>query len=112
MGCPGKHEHGGDFQGMGVFCIPAPMAAFGAIIAFMCGAMMGVMMARKQHMMMRGGMMGGPMIGGGMMMGKGMPWKRAGMHGHHHHGYGGPPCTCMQEQEESTGEGEAAESEK
>ena len=119
MGCRGSHGHnwmhghgGSDVQGM--FCIPAPMAAFGAIVAFMFGAMIGVMVGKKQHMM-RGGMMGGPMMRGGMMgggmMGKGMWMKHGGMAAHHHHGHGGP-CMCEEEEEPAEAETEAAEPKK
>jgi hypothetical protein len=60
--------------------VPLPMAMFGMVIAFVCGAMLGTMMSHKRGMMMQGGHSGRMMHGG--------------MKGHHHHGEGSAACCC------------------
>lgn len=63
--------------------IPAPMAFFGILAAFIFGATVGVMASKKHEMM--GGKGGWGMHGPGM---RGKRWMKS----HHHHGYGMPPC--------------------
>jgi hypothetical protein len=58
--------------------VPLPMAMFGMMTAFVCGAMFGAMVSHKRRMMMHGGH-GGPIMHGGMKS-------------HHHHGEGSPAC--------------------
>jgi hypothetical protein len=83
MGYPGMHEKswmGGNQGAVGgppVMFLPAPMAFFGVLVAFMFGAVMGALLGKKKMMMM--GAMGGKRWGKGM---------------HHHHGFGMAPCRC------------------
>ena len=55
--------------------IPAPMAFFGMIVAFMFGMMIGSMVSKK-HATMQGD----------------RRWRKRGTGSHHHHGYGAPMC--------------------
>lgn len=106
MGHPAKHDHGGHgghgghgehghsgpmFGGgsMPPLFIPAPMAIFGTIVAFMFGFTVGSMMGRTQMMMRQS------MMTGGGMGGSHKPWKGHGRGmgaSHHHHGPGAPAC--------------------
>jgi hypothetical protein len=60
--------------------VPLPMAMFGAVVAFMFGATVGVTICRKRDMMMHGGMH------------HQKHWMQPGMRSHHHHGEGAPAC--------------------
>ena len=98
MDCQSKH--GGHMPGHpdwpGSFLLPAPMAMFGAVVAFMLGVMLGMLIDKKRvaH--------GGPMAPGRPVMAGGPPWMRmrppwaSGRPGmstsHHHHGFGMPEC--------------------
>lgn len=112
MGCPmwAKSDEG-DGGSMSPFFIPAPMAAFGMIIAFMFGALIGAGMVKKRMMMAR--MYGGGMHEGGMHGGS---WKQGKMMHHHHHGWGMPSCREQHEawpeksaEDQPTGLGEMPE---
>ena len=97
-GCSCGSASAGPASGFGqppFMSVPAPMAVFGAIIAFMFGMTLGMKLAEKR----RGGAMPmrcGPSAGmhGHAMSG---PWDhRPGMGPvppHHHHGKGAPPCS-------------------
>jgi hypothetical protein len=93
-------KHGGHmpghFEWPGSFFLPAPMAMFGAVVAFMLGIMVGVMVDKKRSMHGQGMTPGRPMMGGGPpWMHMKPPWMGAkpGMAtSHHHHGFGMPEC--------------------
>lgn len=90
----GESKHcgpmGGHMGWSGVPLVPAPMAMFGAIMAFLVGVMIGVMVDKKRNMH------GGPMMAGGPPWMRGKPPWMSGKAGtdmsHHHHGFGMPAC--------------------
>lgn len=81
MGHPMMHHHEGYEPWPAFLSIPAPMAGFGVVIAFMFGMTMGTLMGRKTA-----GMTG--------MMSHSPHGRMHGMLRHHHHGFGTPACRC------------------
>ena len=97
---PGMHQGGMQMQ---VPMVPAPMAFFGMVVAFMLGMMFGM----KKSMAMRG--MGMEHAGKmGMHGGMGMYGGKMGMH-HHHHGFGAAECGCGHGREPDAGEQQGPE---
>ncbi len=117
MGCPMMRSHSGPGTGAAStpgwpspLFVPAPMAAFGVLIALMFGMTLGMLIGSKRAKHAEGGELAhghghGPWQHGGpgSWQGKGWqgkPWMRGGMP-HHHHGTGGPPCRCDEPQSDA-----------